>query len=407
MRRVLAALTLTLTLPVLAPAADWPQFLGPARDGVSTEKVPVWSSPPKVEWKAPLGDAHSSPVVAGGTVFAFYQPKGKNEDALAAFDAVSGEKRWEKSYPRDKFDPPFGQGPRGTPAVDAGKVYTLGGTGVLACWDAKTGEIDWKVDTLKEFKAKNLFFGVSTSPTVVGNLVVVMVGAKGAGIVAFDKTTGKTAWQATDDPASYASPLTVGTKGAEQLVFLTGNNVRTLTPDGKEVWSFPFKDRLNESSTTPVKTGDLYIASSVTAGSVALSVSGEPAKVTTVWKDPTLTCYFSTPVAVGPHLYMVNGAATLTSPTITLRCVESATGKVLWSKSNVGKYHAAIVRTGDDKLLTLDDTGHLLLLQPDPTGYKELARAKVCGPTWAHPALSNGRVYVRDNKELVCVKVGE
>ena len=400
MRRALFALTLALA-PTLSLAADWPQFLGPTRDGASTETISPWTDPPKVLWKQPVGDGHSSPVVANGVVYAFYQPKGKNADALAAFDAATGARKWEKSYDRVKFDPPFGAGPRGTPAVDGDRVYTFGGTGVLACWDARTGDVVWKVEALREYAAKNLYFGTSTSPTVVGQNVVVMVGGKGAGIVAFDKATGKVAWQTTDDPASYASPLPVG----NQLVFLTGTHLRALTADGKESWSFPFKDQLNESSTTPVKAGDLIVGSSVTAGSVALRVKGrgEPEQV---WKDDKLTCYFSTPVLVGPHLYMVNGAATLTNPAITLRCVEAATGKVLWAKEKVGKYHAALVRTAGDKLLMLDDAGNLVLLQPEAAGYKELCRAKACGPTWAHPALSDGRVFVRDDKELVALKVG-
>lgn len=402
MRRAVFALTLALS-PTLSPAADWPQFLGPTRDSVSTEKVAPWTEPPKVLWKQPVGEAHSSPVVANGVVYAFYKPKGKDADALAAFDAATGDKKWEQSYDRAKFDPPFGSGPRGTPAVDGDRVYTFGNTGVLACWDARSGDVKWKVETLKEFNAKNLFFGISTSPTIVGQNVVVMVGGKGAGIVAFDKATGKTAWQATDDPASYASPLPVGNR----LVFLTGSHLRAVTADGKESWSFPFKDQLNESSTTPVKAGDLIVGSSVTAGSVALRITGEGKPVAEqVWKDGKLTCYFSTPVLVGPHLYMVNGVASLTNASITLRCVEAATGKVLWTKEKVGKYHAALVRTADDKLLMLDDAGNLILLQPDATGYKELCRAKACGETWAHPALSDGRVFVRDNKELVALKLG-
>ncbi len=398
-----ALLTLALTPALLA--ADWPQFLGPNRDSHSPEKVPAWKDPPKVLWRQPVGEGHSSPVVAGGVAYAFYQPRGRDADALAAFDAKTGERKWERSYDRDKFTPPYGSGPRGTPAVDGGKVYTLGNTGVLACWDAKTGDVAWKVDTLREFGAKNLFFGISTSPTVVGDKVVVMVGGKGHGVVAFDKTTGKVAWTATDDPASYASPLPLGRGDDARLVFLTGSHLRALAAAGKELWAVPFKDKLNESSTTPVKAGELIVGSSVTAGSIAVKPGGGKPEV--AWRDETLTCYFSTPVVVGPHLYMVNGAATLLNPSITLRCVEAATGRVLWSKEKVGKYHAALVRTGDDKLLMLDDGGHLILLQPDPAGYKELARAKVCGPTWAHPALADGRLYVRDEKELICLQMGD
>jgi len=208
MHRLLTALLLPLALSLPLRAADWPQFLGPNRDGSSPEAVTPWKGERKPVWKKPVGEAHSSPVVADGVVYAFYQPKGKDADALAAFDARTGELQWEKSYDREKFTPLFGNGPRSTPLVSGGKVFTLGGTGILACWDARTGAIAWKVDTLKEFKARNLFFGVSTSPLMAGeNMVVVMVGGKGAGVVAVDARTGKTIWQAADDPASYSSPV--------------------------------------------------------------------------------------------------------------------------------------------------------------------------------------------------------
>lgn len=398
-------LTLTLALPL---QADWPQFLGPTRDNVSPEKVEPWSAALKASWNQPVGDAHSSPVVAGGIVYAFYQPKGKNADALAAFDAATGKPLWEKSYERPEFNPPFGKGPRSTPAIDGGKVYTLGNTGVLACWDAKSGDIAWKVDTLADFNAKNLFFGISTSPLVEGNAVVVMVGGKGAGIVAFDKGTGKVLWKATDDGASYASPIATGTGSGRQLVFLTGSHLRGLSPAGKELWSFPFQAKVGqliESSTTPVRVGDIVVGSSVTDGSVGLKLTPD-GKAEQVWKNPVLTCYFSTPVVVGEYLYMVNGKASITNPSIALRCVEAKTGKVKWEKPKIGKYHAALIRTANDKLLMLDDDGSLVLLDPNPEAYKELARAKVCGPTWAHPALVGGKVYLRDEKELICVPLG-
>ena len=402
----LLALAALLIGAATSPAADWPQFLGPNRDSVSTGTVAPWTEAPKALWKAPLGESHSSPVVANGVVYAFYKPKGKDADALAAFDAKTGEKKWEQSYDRAKFTPPFGAGPRGTPSVDAGKVYTVGSTGILACWDAKTGDVVWKVDTLKDFKAKNLFFGISTSPTVVGDLVVVMVGAKGAGIVAFEKLTGKVAWQATDDPASYATPLTTGKGEKQQLVFLTGSHLRSLSPTGKELWAVPFKDRLNESSTTPVQVGEMIVASSVTAGSLAV-VPGSDSEPKQVWKDDKLTCYFSTPVVSGDDLYMINGAASLTNASIALRCVEAKTGKVRWTKEKVGKYHAAIVKLADGNLLMLDDAGNLILIKPDPKAYTELARSKVCGATWAHPALSDGRLFVRDDNELIALAVGK
>ena len=273
MHRFLAAISLTLALTFTLSAADWPQFLGPQRNGSTPEVVAPWKGELKALWKKPVGEAHSSPVVVEGVVYAFYQPKGKDADALAAFDAKTGEMKWEKSYDRQKFTPLFGNGPRSTPLVSGGKVYTLGGTGILACWDAKTGDIAWKVDTLKEFKAKNLFFGISTSPLMVGdNMVVVMVGGKGAGVVAFDARTGKSIWQATDDPASYTSPVLAD----NQIVALTGANLLGLSEKGQKLWGVPFEGKVGpkqliESSTTPVAAGDMVIASTITGGSIAIA----------------------------------------------------------------------------------------------------------------------------------------
>jgi outer membrane protein assembly factor BamB len=403
--RSLLTIAFSATLLADSSAADWPQFLGTNRDSSSPEKVAAWKEKPKELWSKPVGEAHSSPVVAKGVVYAFYKVAKKDADALAAFDAKTGDLLWEQSYERAKFQPLFGEGPRGTPTVDGDRVYTLGNTGVLACWDAsKKGEIVWKVDTLKEFKAKNLVFGASTSPTVVGKHVVIMVGGKGAGIVGFDKETGKVAWQATEDTPSYASPIPVG---KDELVFLTNSHVRSVSAaDGKEIWKFPFTDALLESSTTPVKVGDLFVVGSVKTGSVAIRIGEKGGKAEQVWKNDKLTCYFSTPVAVGDYLYMVNGKATLQNAAIILRCVEAKTGKIAWEKPNVGKYHAALVKTGDGKLLFLDDGGNLMLLEPNGEAYKELARAKVCGETWAHPALSDGRLYLRDDKKLICLQLG-
>jgi outer membrane protein assembly factor BamB len=404
--------SLFITFAVLSLAnpirADWPQFLGPKRDSTTKETVAPWTGAPKVLWKKPVGDAHASPVVADGIVYAFQQPRGENADALTAYDAKTGEQKWGKGYEREAYTPPFGKGPRSTPAVAGGKVFTFGSTGILAAWDAKSGAILWKTDALKQFQAKNLFFGISTSPTVIGDTVVVMVGGKGHGIVGFDVDSGLPKWKATDDAASYSTPLVYGEGDKSKLVVLTGANLVGLGAKGDKEWSFPFKDLLNESSTAPVLADGLLIGSSVTAGSIALKLVEKEGKIVPVkaWAKPKLTCYFSTPVAVGKHLFMINGAATLTNPTVTLRCVEIATGEIKWEKPNVGRYHAALVRTGDDKLLMLDDNGYLSLLESSATEYKELARSKVCGVTWAHPALVNGVVYLRDEKNLIALDLG-
>ena len=389
-----------LGLAPLAHAEDWPTFLGSHRDSSCTLEIQPWKDALKPLWTAAVGEGHSSPIVQDGVVYLFFKLAKKEEEALAAYDLKSGAQKWVKSYPREKFTNPFGNGPRGTPTVDGGFVYTYGCTGLLTAFAVKDGAIAWQLDTLKEFKLKNLFFGVSTSVTVVADNVIVMAGGKGSGIIAVNKLTGKVAWTATDDRPSYASPV-LSTGKDPVLVFLTGDTVRALHPaDGKEVWAYPFVDGLMESSTSPVQVGELFVAGSIKNGCVALKPGvGTP---TAVWRNPKLTCYFSTPVAVSSDLYMINGEAKFPGGTITLRCVDSATGEVRWEKPNMGSYHAAILQTKNNLLLVQDDKGDLSLIQPDAKEYRELARCKVCGFTWAHPAVVDGKYLIRDNGKLYC-----
>lgn len=412
----------TFTVGILAmgaPAADWPQWLGPNRDGSSSEKIAPWKGDLKPAWQKPMAEGNSSPVVADGLVFMHSKVKDKDVEMVQAFDAKSGDLKWEKTYDKTPFKPFYGEGPRSTPCVHKGVVFTFGNTGTLAAWKATDGASLWQKDVLKEFKESNLFFGIACSPIVVDDKVLVMIGKKGkskggdgpsTGVAAFNVSDGSLAWKGGDDPASYSSPIIFGEGAKRQIVFLTGSNVMSLAPDGKVLWKHEFVDKLFESSTTPVKVGDLIIASSVTKGSVALKLTekdGKPA-VEEAWKNPALTCYFSTPVPAGKdHVYMVTGVASITDASITLRCVEVATGKEIWKKEKVGKYHAAILRLADGNLLLHADNGDLMLLAPDTKEYKELARGKVCGNTWAHPAFANGWLYFRDDKELLAYKMAE
>ena len=402
MRRILA-IGFLLLIGTAATAADWPQWLGPKRDGGTTEVVKPWKEPLKILWKTPVGEGHGGPVVANGKAYLFYRTLKQNEEVLAAFDLDTGKPAWSTPYPRRETKILFGNCPRGVPCVTDGKIFTFGITSILTCFDETTGKILWQVDAEKEYQAPTLKFGSSCSPIVVGDHVIVNVGAKGASIVAFDKKTGKEAWKARDDAASYSSPLLYDHAGSPRIAFLTARGLVALNPkSGTVLWQHPFVDFLFESSCTPVLVGDKLLISSITAGCVLLDEDSD-GKVSKVWSN-SLNCYFSTPVAVGKDsLYMVTGS--LLGKTAVLRCVDAKTGKERWSRDKVGTYHATLLRTGDDKLLMVEEKGDLVLFEPNTEKYAELSRSKICGNTWAHPALSNGRLYIRDAKDLICVEL--
>ncbi|MBY0233295.1 MAG: PQQ-binding-like beta-propeller repeat protein [Gemmataceae bacterium] len=396
-----------LLLPFLL-GADWPQWLGPTRDCRSPETIKPWGKDGlKTLWKQPVGAGHSSPIIVGGKVYLHTQDGKDEAECLRAFDAKSGEPLWKTSYKRGKFSSLFGNGPQATPAYHDGKVFTFGVTGLLTAFDAGKGGQVWQADTEKDLKAKRLYFGAACSPLVEDGKVVLSIGGKGTGVVAFDAAKGGVAWKSLDDGASYSSGIAVGKGEQRQLVFLTQDGVRGLSPkDGAKAWGYAFKDGLNEASVTPVASDGFLLASSIKGGAVGLAVDGKSA--TEKWKNKELTGYFSTPIILGKHAYLVTCKLSFL-PESTLHCLDLETGKPTWSKAGAGTFHAAMLRTADDKLLLLSDFGELVLFQPDPKEYKELSRSRVTKvrSIWAHPALSGGRIYIRDDKELICLAAPE
>jgi outer membrane protein assembly factor BamB len=385
--------------------------LGPNRDNSSTEIVAAWKVTPPILWRQAVGEGNSSPAISGGRAFIHAKVKDHDEEEITAFDAESGRVIWRSKCRRGPFQSLFGNGPRATPAVVGDRLYAFGITGALTCLDVSTGKIKWEKDTLKEFKTPNLFFGMACSPLVEKPGVLVNVGGKGRSIVCFNKDNGEVVWKVLDDRASYSSPIAFGEGKERQAVFLTGDGLVSVEPtNGAAIWRYPLVDKLFESSATPARAGDVLVGSAITYGSVGLQLHRDDGKLsaTELWKNDSLTSYFSTPVAIGSDtLYMVTGTKPpAVSNTATLHCVEAKTGKILWSRPKVGAYHACLLRTGDNKLLMLEEAGNLVLIDPDPKEYRELARAKVCGETWAHMALANGKLYVRDNKEIICVELG-
>lgn len=389
------AISVCLLCATTVWAADWPQWRGIHRDGVSTETVPIWSEAPKAIWQRPMGEAHSSPVVAGGRVYAM--EKAGTDEVVLCLDALTGKEVWKSQY-HAPFSNVYGNGPRSTPCVTDGIVVTLGARGDLSAFEAGTGKVLWRVNLLEKFAATNLFFGTSCSPLVHEGMVLVMAGGKGAGVVALDLATGETRWTSQDDRASYASPILFRSATGPQAVVLTQKGLLALRPsDGTELWRWPLETFNDENSVTPVAFEDLVIGTSVSYGGVAMQVEGDKAR--RAWQTDAFSSYFSTPVVVGKELYAVTGTPA------TLKCLDARTGKERWKHGPVGLLHASMI-LADTRLLLQCDTGLLLLVEPDASGYKLLAKAQVSGPTWVHPALSDARLYVRDAKALKCLTFG-
>jgi outer membrane protein assembly factor BamB len=411
-RCVLLVLLMTVSL---ATAGDWPQWLGPNRDGGSAETIAPWKEAPKTVWRQAVGPGYSVPVVAGGRVFVHSRVADKEEEELLALDAATGKQLWRTSYPRAPYSSVINTGPQATPCVVRGRVYTYGITGVLACFEADGGKLLWQVDAPKQMKVPVPRFGVTCSPLVVGNRVLVAVGGKGSAVAAFDTDNGELAWKALDGPISTASPIVYLNKAKKETasveaVFVNGRGLVALNPfDGEVSWEFPLADEPVRTAPSPVAAGDLLLASTMKAGGVGVKLTHDAGKTTAAgsWKNADLTGYFCTPVVCGKdHIYMVTSTL-LPQPTSTLRCIDVHTGKEAWNQPKIGIFQAGLLRTGGNRLLVLDDTGLLKLVEHNPRGYTELAKAQVCGATFVTPALANGRLYARDLKGVVCVQLGE
>ena len=400
---------------VPAPADDWPQWQGPKRDGGTTEKVAPWKEALPVLWRAPAGHGFSTPAIADGRVFIHARVGTKDQEEVVAFDATTGKELWRDSYPRAPYKSAVGVGPRATPAVAGGRVYTFGITGVLSCYQADSGKRLWQADLYQKLNASLPTFGVCCSPLVLGNRVLVSVGGQGHSLVALDAETGEIKWQALDEGASSSSPVLFagGPRGRGALpdvVFQTPLRLVGVNPlDGTLNWEHPMTFQPSGTSATPVVCGDRIVAGTIDAGVTAVQVAadGEKVKTTEEWRNKDYTVYFSSGLAVGfDQLYLVTNV-TKPLPSATLRCVDPKTGKEWWKKSGIGYFHAGLVRTGDDKLLILDDAGTLKLIDANPKEYRELCQAKICSGTLIAPAIANGKLYARDDKDVICVKLAE
>jgi outer membrane protein assembly factor BamB len=402
MKRLLFALSLVaLALPVAA--ADWPQWLGPARNGSSPEKGLLTDWPatgPNVLWKVPGGDGYSSVAVVGNRAYTLVQRDGG--EWVVALDAASGKEQWAKKIAA-AFKNSYGNGPRSTPAIDGGLVYVQSVTGPLVCLKADDGSIVWQHNLLGEFGAKNITWGLAASPLIDGNLVLAIPGAAGAGVAAFDKHNGKPVWKLGDDKAAYASPVAVTVGGQRQLIFFTAAGVLGSSADGKELWRVPWKTEFDCNICTPLVLGDnLFVTSGEQVGCAMfrLSPGGAPE---VVWqskgKKGVMTNYWANSIAYEGYLYGLSGEF---DKRIDLNCVDAKTGKLAWSQEDFGK---GAITLADGHLFITTKKGDLVLARANPQKYEEKARVSLLGENRTVPTIAAKRLYLRDREHIYCLDI--
>jgi outer membrane protein assembly factor BamB len=396
---------ITALVTALAPAADWPQFLGPARDAISSETGLLASWPaegPPLIWEKAIGEGYSGPVVSGSSLFLFHRVG--DTEVVQCLEAATGKERWKTEYPTEYSDDyGKGNGPRSTPVVSGNRIYVLGAEGKLHCLDAGNGKIVWRHVLHEDYQARKSFFGVGTSPLIEGDVLLVNVGAKNAGIVAFNKDTGKEVWKATDHAASYSSPVAATIQGTRQVFFFTREGLVSVNPaDGAVRFTKPWRARIQASvnAATPLVVDDhLFLSASYNTGAVWLKV--RPDGVDEVWKgDNNLSNHYATSIHAGGFLYGFHGRQ---EEIAEMRCVEAKTGKVRWVKERFG---CGSMILAEGRLIILTETGNLVLVEASPDAYKELARAHVLNRFCrAQVALSDGRLFARDDRKLICLNL--
>ncbi len=389
---------------LISAASDWPQFLGPARNGQypSNDIAETWAkNGPATLWQRKIGQGFSGPVAADGKVILFHQLNDK--EIIECLEMKSGQTAWKFPYPttyRDDYG--SGEGPRATPTVDAGRVFTFGAAGMLHCVDFATGKKVWSIDTQREFGARKGFFGFACSPLIDSDKVYLNIGGTdGAGIVAFDKSTGKLLWKATDHEASYSSPTAAVLEGKRQLVFFTRNGLVATDPQSGQVsLEFPWRSRTHASvnAATPLVLGnEIFLSSSYETGAILLRVNGR--KVQQVWSsDEALSNHYATSVYRDGFLYGYHGRQ---EGRPALRCIEWGTGKVRWSEDEFGTGTATLA---SDRLLLMHEDGRLIIARATPDKFTRISEAQILpNGVRAHPALADGLFFARSKDKMVCV----
>ena len=384
---VLLSLTMLMFNTTWARAGDWPQFRGPSRNGVSNE-TGWFGKSAKTAWKINVGKGYSAAAVSGGRLYTM----GNNgsSDTVYCLNASTGKTIWKRSYHCPGGDYP---GPRATPTVSGGRVYTLSREGHAYCLNASTGKPVWTRDLKKALKAQPPGWGFAGSVLLEGSLVILNVGTSG---VALNKSNGQTAWQTGGGKSGYATPVAFSIGRTRAIAMFTTPGLVTVNAStGKKLWSYAWKTQYDVNAADPIVSGGkIFISSGYNIGGALLQASATSAKL--VWKSKDMRNHFSSCVLYGGYLYGTDEG--------TLKCVSFTNGQRKWAKGGFGKGGLMIA---DGKLIVLSERGELVIAKAQPAGYSELKRTSVLSATcWTPPVLANGRVYCRNKKgDLACVSL--
>ena len=382
-----------------APSTDWPQWRGPERNGVSRETglLREWpQSGPAVVWSASqLGAGYGSVAVAGSRVFV--QGMKNRQSVVTSLDRAAGKAAWSVALGSAQEND-RGSGPRGTPTIDGDRVYVLTENGDLVCLLVADGKVVWRRNILREFNGRNINWLVSESPLIDGDRIIVSPGGRNAGMVALDKMTGTTVWVSKElsDEAGYASSVVADVQGVRTILTLTGNaGIGVRATDGKVMWRYGNVANNTANITTPVySNGKVFFTSAYGTGGALLGLraTGESVSAQEIYFTRNMQNHHGGVVLVDGYLYGFNNSI--------LTCLEFETGKVMWRDRSVGKGSVAYA---DGRLYVLSEDNVVGLVEASPKGYRETGRFSIADqgwPSWAHPAISGGRLYLRNQNVL-------
>ncbi|MGA2259142.1 MAG: PQQ-binding-like beta-propeller repeat protein, partial [Thermoguttaceae bacterium] len=373
---------------------------------------------PKAVWRTPTNTGFSSFAVGDGKVFTqvVREIDGNPREVCLALDAATGKELWisdlvkgEGYYGGPGDEAGGGDGPRSTPTVSDGKVYLLTPDLVTHCLDANTGRVIWKRDLMKQHHGRNIKWYSAASVAVDGKLVFVSGGGPSESMLGLDKNTGTVVWKTGNETITHSTPVVTTIHDRRQVIFFMHSGLVSVdAKTGELLWKFPFRFSVS-TAISPVVSGDIvYLSAGYDVGSAACRIEkeGDRFTATKLWfspKNEPVVNHWSTPVCKDGYLYGMFGFKKFrTEP---MKCVELATGKVMWTHPGFGQGNVILV---GNRLVALAEDGNLVIVEATPAAYKEVARTKALHETcWSTPAFADGKIYVRSIREGACFDVSE